>query len=41
MQETACSYIVAMPQISWASNGFDGDHAAGEASRMQCVKWQT
>jgi hypothetical protein len=31
----------SLDYISWASNGFDGDHAAGEASRMQCVKWQT
>ena len=23
------------------STGFDRDHAAGEAIRMRCVKWQT
>ena len=27
--------------ISWACKGFDRDHAAGEASRTGCVKFQT
>jgi len=24
----------------WGCTGFDREHAAGEAIRMQCVKWQ-
>ena len=26
--------------ITWASNGFDRDHEAGEAGRMEYVKFQ-